>query len=301
MLRNYGMYSTYRELHDEIAKSFLYGSEIVDVGQWQSTDISDKPEMVTRELGNVSFGFGWSTHSNTTTGLQELIPANQPWAETHFQERVGGEPVNPPPSHKMWPYVQDDNQQWVDGDKFSHTYPERMWPKMANVGDKSPEGRQIYVPHLGLRYLYGDLLDVVSLLTDHPLTRQAYLPIWFPEDTGVVHGQRVPCTLGYHFMVRKGSLTVTYYIRSCDFRRHLADDLYLAARLAQWVASMIAESLQEAQGIRVRANMVIMHIASLHIFQGDWDLMKRNWDKQIDFTSNYGAGPEVGNIMKGLG
>ena len=66
---------------------------------------------------------------------------------------------------------------------------------------------------------YGDLDDVVTLLTNDPLTRQAFLPMWFPEDTGVVHGTRVPCSLGYHFMQRDGRLSITYYIRSCDIVR----------------------------------------------------------------------------------
>ena len=30
--------------------------------------------------------------------------------------------------------------------------------------------------------------DVIDLLEREPFTRQAYLPIWFPEDTGAFHG-----------------------------------------------------------------------------------------------------------------
>lgn len=298
MIRNYGVHANYQILVQDITRSFLFRSEVVDVGEWQSTDVSDRPEMVTRELANASLCFQWGIEDDNVQGMQKLIPANQPWAEAHFQERVGGEPLNPPPSHNIWPYVQDDNEQWVDGDKFSHTYPERMWPKMANVGEKTSEGRQIYVPHVGIRFLYGDLLDVLSLLADKPLTRQAFLPIWFPEDTGVVHGERVPCTLGYHLMIRKGYLTVTYYIRSCDFRRHFADDLYMAARLAQWVSHNLSAPLQDRHGMTVKANAVIMHIASFHIFQGDWDIMQKNRQKEMVFTQQYGAGAD---IMKGLG
>lgn len=274
MLRNYGTFTHFHILAKEVVHSFIHSSDEVDVGEWQSIDVSGKPEMITRELANTSLAFKWQIEDDDVEGMQKLIPANQPWAETHFQERIGGEPVNPPPSHKIWPYAQADNEQWVDGDRFSHTYPERMWPKFASVGETTPSGRQVYVPHLGIRFIYGDLLDVVSLLADKPLTRQAFLPIWFPEDTGVVHGERVPCTLGYHFMIRKGYLTVTYYIRSCDFRRHFADDLYMAARLAQWVSHNLSAPLQDRHGMTVQANAVIMHIASFHIFQGDLDIMR---------------------------
>jgi hypothetical protein len=58
-----------------------------------------------------------------------------------------------------------------------------------------------------------------------PFTRQAFLPIWYPEDTGSVHGERVPCTIGYHFIRRGDWVHVVYYIRSCDFFRHFRDDI----------------------------------------------------------------------------
>lgn len=272
MIRNYGPYGDFSALTEEITRSFLFNSEVVDVGQWQSTDISDKPEMVTRELANVCFAFKWDLDNQNVQGMQSLISANQPWAENHFQERVSGIPYNPPPSHQIWPYAQADNDQWVEGSQFSHTYPERMWPRHA--GGPFPN-RGVEKPLAGIRFLAGDLDDVVNLLLNHRLTRQAFLPIWFPEDTGVVHGKRVPCTLGYHFLIRRDFLTVTYYIRSCDFRRHFADDLYMAARLAQWVALNLSEQFEMRQEAPVKANAVIMHIASLHIFQGDWDIMKR--------------------------
>lgn len=275
--------------------------EKVDVGQWQSTDISDKPEMVTRELSHVSLSFGWLVRDWDVEGMQALIPANQPWAETHFQERVSGVPHNPPPSHKLWPFAQADNEKWVDGDKFSHTYPERMWPKQAGYFTlDTGEAVDAY----GLRFLYGDLHDVMSLLIDHPYTRQAFLPIWFPEDTGVVHGERVPCTLGYHFMIRNGLLTMTYYMRSCDLRRHFTDDVYLAARLAQWISDQISETLWERHEMRVRSGLLNMHIASLHIFEGDWEFMRdeiKN-NKELNFVSRYGAGGDMTEqLMKGLG
>jgi thymidylate synthase len=76
---------------------------------------------------------------------------------------------------------------------------------------------------------------VIDLLRDRPTTRQAFIPIWFPEDTGAHHGERVPCTLGYHLMARDGRLKIVYYMRSCDFLRHFRDDVYMAGRLCQWV------------------------------------------------------------------
>lgn len=232
-------------------------------GEWQSQDISDKPMLATREIPNFSFDYKIPGHKKD---LIDQVEPNLPWAEDHFQERISGEPLNPPPSNEWWPFAQKNNAEHKIGEKFSHTYPERMWPKFANVGNTRPNGRQVFVPHNGIRFEYGDLGDVIDQLARGPLTRQAYLPIWFPEDTGAVHGERVPCTLGYHFMIRGDELQITYYIRSCDFVRHFRDDVYMACRLAQWVAENVADRTGNDE---LTARMLYMHIVSFHCFEGD--------------------------------
>jgi thymidylate synthase len=121
---------------------------------------------------------------------------------------------------------------------------------------------------MGIRYNYGDLNDVVALLKRSPMTRQAYLPVWFPEDTGANYEQRVPCTLGYHFLLRNGVLGITYFIRSCDFVRHFSDDVYMAGRLCQWVADQVADG---------NVGYLSMHIGSFHIFDGDVAKLKRDY------------------------
>src|SRR3954468_15378336 len=93
----------------------------------------------------------------------------------------------------------------------------------------------------GIRYDYGDLQDVVDMLVRSPYTRQAVLPVWFPEDTGAVHGERVPCTLIYHWMLRDGRLHCFYDIRSCDFVRYFRDDVYFAMRLTQWLIEQVQD------------------------------------------------------------
>lgn len=235
-------------------------------GEWQSQDISDKPMLATRELLNVSFGYDIPLDKDT---LAVETGANLPWAEDHFQERVSGEPLNPPPSNEWWPFAQKNNADHKDGEIFSHTYPERMWPKHAGGVPHVKE----WLGHYGIRYHYGDLNDVVAQLRRGPLTRQAFLPIWFPEDTGAVDKQRVPCTIGYHFLIRDNQLQITYYIRSCDFVRHFRDDVYMASRLAQWVAREI--NVGRAQGDQVTATRMIMHIVSFHVFEGDVPMLQQ--------------------------
>jgi hypothetical protein len=196
--------------------------------------------------------------------LVAAVKPNLPWAEDHFQERVSGDPLNPPPSEAYWPFAVKGNEAHKADQVFSHTYPERYWPKKAGYAYKE-------FPHRGIRYDYGDLEDVITLLSRDLLTRQAYLPVWFPEDTGAVDGQRVPCSLGYHFLVRQEKLYCTYVMRSCDFLRHWADDMYLTARLMQYVAECIMVSV----------GSMICQISSLHIFAGD-KFMMSNLMGEID-------------------
>lgn len=256
----------------------LINSPVVATGQWQSRDISGIDALATPELANVSFAM-------TIPGSQEVLAdvtgARLPWAEDHFQERVGGVPLNPAPSEAWWPFAQKVNRDHKseEGGKFSHTYPERMWPKWADI-DTSREPATGYRQHKGIRFDYGDLADVVKQLGAAPLTRQAYLPLWFPEDTGAVHGKRVPCTLGYHFMIREGKLQVTYYMRSCDFIRHFQDDVYMAGRLAQWV---VAKIKQENPEVELEVGELIMHIASLHCFVGDLPMMNYRNDRGLSW------------------
>jgi hypothetical protein len=239
----------YPEDFDNIVEAItyqLYHAPVVEVGEWQAIQNKDMPQAKTIEIEDVSFKIKLPQEMVV---LQSIIQPNLPWAEDHFQERVSGIPHNPPPSSAWWPFAQRNNDQFKQEEKFSHTYPERMWPKWVGTGNLGS--------NFGLRYQYGDLDDVVRLLRSRPGTRQAYLPIWFPEDTGAVEGQRVPCTLGYHFLVRSGGLKTVYYIRSCDFYRHFRDDVYMAARLGQWVAEKIG----------VRVDTLVMHISSMHVFE----------------------------------
>lgn len=261
------MMSNYRFLRRRLVDELLEHGKEVDVGEWHSMDVKGNAMLVSHEITHRQLKIAIP---GSKEALQEGIEPNLPWAEDHFQERVSGFPLNPPPSNEWWPFAMSGNAIHKDGGQFSHTYPERYWPKMANVEGTTPEGRQIFVPHVGLRYMYGDLDDVINLLVKSPLTRQAYLPVWFPEDTGAVNGQRVPCSMGYHFLQRMGRLDVSYFLRSCDFVRHFADDMYMTARLLQHVVGKLREA-----GQVVREGDMIVTISSLHYFNGDRSKMLR--------------------------
>jgi thymidylate synthase len=242
----------------------------IHTGEWQAMDTTASPAHATFEIEDVSLIL--DVPAGQLQWLNETM-ADQPWAEEHFQERVSGEPMNPAPSHIRWPYAVRGNSDHTSAQVvFSHTYPERYWPKFANIGQKRPNGRQVYVPHNGIRYQYGDLYDVVQLLIRSPMTRQAYMPVWFPEDTGSQDNVRVPCTLGYHFMIRRGVLSCRYYMRSCDIVRHWHNDMYLTGRLMQWVCAQYNEQVTAA-GLLIPGQLRV-YISSLHGFVGDVDKIR---------------------------
>lgn len=181
---------------------------------------------------------------------QATCEPDLPWSETHFQERVSGEPLNPPPSFIDWPWhSKEEATRFINkGGRFDHTYPERYWPK------------HVY-PYS--TYDVGDLDDIAALLRKDIWTRQAYLPVWFPEDTGSNNGQRVPCSLGYHFIRNGPQLDCNYFIRSCDLTRHYKNDVYLTGRLLQWVVDKITK-----QGLPYPGKLTVF-ISNLHLFTSD--------------------------------
>lgn len=242
-------------LVQDIAGLMLTTGQVVDTGHWQS--LTSVPQTRTIEIVGVTVKYMIPADPAM---LREDIRPNLPWAELHFAERVGGEPTNPGKTYHLWPYFRGNvpkHQNPEDGDRFSHTYMERMWTD----------------EYMGIRYRYGNLSDVVKLLHDMPTTRQAYLPIWFPEDTGAHAGERVPCTLGYHLMMRGGRLHIMYPIRSCDFIRHFRDDVYLAARLVQWILDEL-RALDGDVWNDVRPGTLTMHMHSLHVFEPERPILR---------------------------
>jgi hypothetical protein len=236
------------------AKSKLYTlGKKFETQNWQSIKAPD--DML--ELINHSFQF---VIPQTLKDLREEIKPNLPWADDHFLERVGGEPINPGEQYKNWPFYVykkgNDKFRTVGEEQFSHSYMERIWtPKLK-----------------GIRYDYGNFGDVIDMMKDDPTTRQAFLPIFFPEDTGAVHKERIPCTLGYHFIQRYGFLHIIYYMRSCDYLRHFRDDIYLACRKAHWLLEQLRT--KDAFWNDVQVGTFTMHITSLHCFWKEKEILK---------------------------
>jgi Thymidylate synthase len=249
-------YANFTEAANLLTQDFLNRAYLVHSDKWQSVPISHKPEMAMRELFSVSFTVPTGNHEEIVHWQKDILP-NLPFADVHFEERVSGHGTNPGEAWKIWPWGNAADAHRTEAGRFTHTYQERFWPNNLEDKDARPEG---------IRYAYGDYGNLIHHLRQDPLSRQAYLPIWYPEDLAC--DGRKPCTLGYHFFMRHDYLHITYFIRSCDFIRHWRDDCYLAIRL-------LLETLARLRALdnrwrSVRPGMYVMHITSLHMFVNDW-------------------------------
>jgi hypothetical protein len=249
----------FQEMRWELSR-LLLDTPPFNAGKWQQLDVSESDLHATYELLNVSV---WYDMPKTKGDALGFIRPDMPWAEGHFQERVAGKAVNPGDWHDKWPYHSGRVELHQHGGKYDHNYMERFWAK--DVESSFSESGTFY----GYRFQVGDLEDVVHQLVDNPGTRQAYLPIFFPEDTGATQGQRVPCTLGYHFIIRDGQLHVQYNMRSCEIYRHFTNDVYMATRLGHWMAQKVNNYLSLGIGDGVEPGQLTLNIVSLHGFVGD--------------------------------
>lgn len=254
----------------EALRSALLTAPPVKTERWQGVALNTD----TFELRNACFEVDLAGVEDLDHWRTDIRP-NLPWADDHFLERVGGEPLNPGVQWANWPWSPSASK--FKTERFNHSYMERLWPKYAR---RTPDGRLPVVggsvrkypegdkrPHYGIAFHYGDLDDLVSLLAKEPHTRQGWIPLFFPEDTGVGDGGRKPCTLGYQVMVRDGRVHMYYPLRSCDFVRHWRDDCYLAVRLLLWITDQCRERTDAWKTFT--PGSLAVHCTSLHIFEND--------------------------------
>lgn len=230
---------------------------VVSSKKWQAIDSPDNLfEVINKYI-----------QMDMTEGKNDLgkeCSADLPWVENHFLERINPNcNHNPGYEYQNWPYykgnINDNDKKFRNEDEtfFSHTYMERFWPdkKLKGTGKMS--------------YNFGDFSDLIQRLKDDPGSRQAFYSIWHPQDS---HNDnvRLPCTIGYHFLIRNGVLHLTYLIRSCDIFRHFKNDIYMSIRLAQYVRNEVNPSL--------KLGTLSMWIGSLHCWYIETPLL----DAKID-------------------
>ncbi len=112
------------------------------------------------------------------------------------------------------------------------------------------------IDDLNYRYsqrLANQLTGVLNEFLADPYNRRMYVPIFEKDDTG--SGKRIPCSLGYQFMLRE-NLNIIYNQRSCDFGRFWISDVYFAFALLKFTSRILEAPL----------GMLVHFVSSFHRF-----------------------------------
>lgn len=110
--------------------------------------------------------------------------------------------------------------------------------------------------------LYGMQDAIITALREDPDTRRAFWPIFLPQDAiRASSPTRIPCSIGYHFMIRKQpngqpGLNMTYLQRSADFDIFFLSDVWLARQI----------QLNISAELSVQPGLLVHNVISLHSY-----------------------------------
>ena len=147
----------FKEMRSHIAEKLL-DTTPVGVDRWQTLDVSGSDAHRTYELLQASIYYDMP---RTKDEAEKFIQPDQPWSEGHFQERIGGKPINPGYWHAHWPYHAGQVELHQKSKKYDHNYMERFWPTGLMIDPGTGEPSE---PFSGYRFAVGDLQDVVTML-----------------------------------------------------------------------------------------------------------------------------------------
>jgi len=198
-----------------------------------SETVQDKVKKVnTIELNNYGYTL-IDPDYREVLGVAGKQGINLVWLRAEASERgyFSLKQKNPNPAYrknlKFWkPFLRDGC--------FSYTYPERLHPQIDRV---------------------------IHELKIRPNTRQAVLTLydWHQDIMNLGGRDRIPCSMYYQFLIRKGKLHCSYTMRSCDLYKFFLSDVALAI----YLMTKIAECVNRPIGNFTH------FIGSLHAFESE--------------------------------
>lgn len=156
-------------------------------------------------------------------------------------DRLDKRGVNPGNSYLIRKDLWQKLMCKTDGSKFDYTYSERI-------------------------NAFNQLDNAIAALIDDEHTRRSMVMIYEPEDTTHSRGfqTRIPCSVSYQFLIRNNKLMVLYYIRSNDYFKHFAIDIWLTHAIQNYVL----ETLQEVYP-NLKCGALNYYAGSLHAYNED--------------------------------
>lgn len=217
------IYETMKEALNEIERDIMEMGIKVHPHTMQNKFVKDDEDFSTLEVQNYTF---------TIMDLSDKydLVDNLQWCHAEFKERIDPSAGNPGTAWKLREEV------WVEfineEGEFDYTYSERY-------------------------NAFEQLERVIAELKDNPDTRQAIIHVHFPADVYRMRDKRIPCSVYYQFMVRRGKLDVIYNMRSCDYDTHFRNDIWLTDELRNYIAEKIG----------IPPGLFHMNIGSLHRYK----------------------------------
>jgi thymidylate synthase len=201
----------------------------------QNKDISGNEDFITKEITNYSYCLT-TLHKEDYLFLADARA--KVWCDAEFMERISPDYVNPGQAWKLREYIWEEflNEKM----RFDYSYNNRM--------------------HLSLGC-------TIRELKRNPDSRQAIINVWDAQIDPINLGgkRRVPCSMYYQILVRKGRVNIVYNQRSADMITHFGNDVYLAWQLMLHVS-------HETDWL---PGYLFHNIGSLHSYKKDWPQLKR--------------------------
>lgn len=245
------IYQTLYDAVNETARDLSVRGITVEVNSFQDKKLQGEDRFF-KELVGVAFKVDKPLlHRDDVIGYIFRDPEEKKriikYCKQEIKDRCSGKKLNPGNSYKI---RADLWNNFLEGSgKFSYQYAERLWTN-------------------------NQFEHVIDTLKNDKGTRQAYLSVWDPNidmdgtKTGGV--SRIPCSLGYQFLIRNDRLHCIYNMRSNDFLSHNCIDLYCCSGLMEYVVKRLKDTYP-----KLKVGSLTFIAGSLH--ETPWQLKEYVW------------------------
>jgi len=261
------IFSSGYELFSESFRDLHEMSLIVKPKSMQNKNIEGDDDYITKEIQHYIYTLTALPDPRNLFLFEDHVAKD--WCDAEFGERVDPNMINPGLAWKI------RREVWSPFLRGNTPHPYASYPGQLT----DPYFDYTYNERLN----WGHNLDrIIIELYANPDTRQAWLPIFHREDVGKMRSDnRIPCSLGYYFMIREGQLNMTYIQRSADLVQHFGNDVMLAWLMMEHVFNRLLEG-----GMNIKLGYLTHHIFSLHSYKKDWDKLENGISKLTDYETD---------------
>lgn len=215
------IYANCKEAINEIERDIHEMGITVHPHTMQNKVVKDNAAFSTKEVQNYSFTI-------LDASDKDGIVPNLIWCVSEHSERIDSHFKNP---GIAWKLRKDIWEEFLNEGKFEYTYNERIQWQIAGI---------------------------IKELKENPDSRQCIIQVHDRNiDASRMRNLRIPCSMYYQFMIRRGKLDIIYNMRSSDFDTHFSNDIWLADELRKYISNAIG----------IGPGLLHMNIGSLHRFK----------------------------------